>query len=101
MELKQNQIINILYKKDNQETPEERVIVPTYVPPQVVKAIDVADLPAQESEELVALLREYQEYYSDHINKALNFEGWVEQTKNKTIIPKWRSFKLSNIIDSE
>lgn len=100
MELKQAQINTIIYQKDGGE-PEERVIVPTYIPQRVVKALDIQGLPLNESEELVELLGEYQQYYADYISKAYSFEEWVEYTKNKTITPKWRSFKLSNILDTK
>ena len=98
MELKETQINTIVYQKDGGE-PEERTIVPSFVPFRNIRAIDVADLSDREAEEMVELLREYQQYYSDFISRAYNFETWVEQSKNKTITPKWRSFKLDNILN--
>ena len=98
MELKETQINTIVYQKDG-GVPEERTIVPSFVPFRNIRAIDVADLSDQEAEEMVELLREYQQYYSDFISRAYNFETWVEHSKNKTITPKWRSFKLDNILN--
>jgi len=95
--LKEAQINTIIYQKDG-GGPEERTIVPTFSQ-HVVKAFDVADLPLSEAEEMVELLREYKNYYEDYMSRAFGFEAWVEQSKGKIITPKWRSFKLSNILE--
>jgi hypothetical protein len=98
MELKETQINTIVYQKDG-GVPEERKVVPSFIPFRNIRAIDVANLPVEEAEEMVEMLREYQQYYADFISRAYNFETWVEHTKNKTINPKWRSFKLDNILE--
>lgn len=98
MELKEAQINTIVYQKDGGE-PEQRTIVPSFVPHRTIKAIDVGDLSAEDAEDTVQLLREYQQYYNEHIKQALNFESFVEKTYGKTITPKWRAFKVSNILE--
>jgi hypothetical protein len=98
MDLKIGQPACIVYQKDGSE-PEERLVVPTYIPYPNVRAVSLDGLEIEEAEEMVELVREYQEYYASHIAQAFNFESWAEQTKNKAIAPKWRAFKMANIKD--
>lgn len=96
MELKIGEPAHIVYQKDGGE-PEERIVVPTYIPYPNVRAISISDMPPEDAVEMVDLVNEYQEYYTTYLKQAFNFETWAEVTKNKTITPKWRAFKLANI----
>lgn len=98
MELKHSEVNTIVYQKDGGQ-PEERKIVPTFVPHKVVKAVDVGDLTTEQAGEIVDLIREYSEYQAEHMKQMFNFETWAEHTKNKTVTPKWRSFKVENIVE--
>ena len=98
MKLKVGQPVCIVYQKDGEE-PTERTVVPSYVPYPHVRTIDLSSLSLEEADEMVGLVTEYQAYYADYLKQAFNFEAWVEHTKNKTITPKWRAFKTSNIKD--
>lgn len=95
--LTEGQLNTISYQKDG-GVPEERVVVPSFVPTQTIKAIDVGGMNDVDVAEMVALASGYKEYYAALMNTAFNFETWVEHTHNKTVVPKWRSFKLANIL---
>lgn len=98
MELKIGQPACVVYQKDGGE-PEERTVVPSYIPYPHVRTISLDGLSLEEAEEMVELVNQYQEYYATFIKQAFNFESWVEHAKNKTITPKWRALKLSNIVE--
>ncbi len=86
-----------MYQKDG-GVPEQRMVVPSFIPKQVVTVIDVGDMNAQAAEEVMELMKGYQDYHNNLMNTAFNFETWVEHTQNKTITPKWRTFKWANIL---
>lgn len=98
MELKVGEVCKVVYQKDGDE-PKERTVVPTYIPYPNVRTISLEDLTIEEAAEMVELVAGYQEYYANFIKQAFSFESWVEHTQNKTITPKWRAFKPSNIIE--
>ena len=97
MQFKQGEITDILYLSESKNELTQRTIIPTFVPRQTIKSIDVSDLTPDQRLELQALYREYAKYYDDFIINAFNFETWVEHTKGQTISPKWRAFILANI----
>jgi hypothetical protein len=97
VELTEGKINTIMYQKDG-GVPEQRMVVPSFIPQQVVTVIDVGGMDTQAAEEVVGLMKGYQEYRTNLMNTAFNFETWVEHTQNKTITPKWRAFKWANIL---
>lgn len=100
MELTVGTACKLTYQKEGDE-PKTRVVVPTYIPYPNVRTVSLEDLTAEEAAEMVELVNEYQEYYANALKQLFNFETWVEHSKNKTITPKWRAFKTSNIIQVE
>lgn len=98
--LKQNEPSAIKYtKKDG--TITERVIVPTFVPNDTIKAIDVTELSTDEAADMVEALREYSEYYENATKTLFKFEDWITHVGRKTGTPKWRSFIKQNIVELE
>jgi len=119
MSLIEHQINTILYEKtkeDNQSWvvqmfPEEgeiispegvpqRVIIPTSVPKQVIKAIDVTGLNTQDRQQMLERWHAYQEYRSAIMKTIFSFENFVDHTygtDENAIPPKWRSFSPSKI----
>lgn len=98
-EFKQGEFAEIVYLSEAKQETTERVIIPTFVPKQTMKSIDVTDLSYAERMEMQELYAEFAKYYEDYLANAFNFETWVEHSKGKVISPKWRAFKLSNIKD--
>ena len=97
MELYESTIADITYVKDNGESTD-RTIIPTYVPSSnLVRAIDVTDLPAKDQADMARLVAEYREYKDHIIRTMFTFENWVSHTYDISIDPKWRSFKPGNI----
>lgn len=96
MQLVENEITTIVYEKDSGET-SARVIIPVAVPHQNIRAIDLSDLTEAERLQMQAMYTEYKAYTKAYINNMLNFENWVDHTRNQEIKPKWRTFKLSGL----
>lgn len=97
MKLTENQITTIVYENENKGERTTRVIIPTSVPKDTVRAIDVDSLSPDERTKMLELYAEYREYTQEHINRMFNFETWVEHTKGETVQPKWRAFKVSGL----
>lgn len=97
MQFKQIEFADIVYLSEGRGEISQRTILPTTVPRQTMKSIDVSDLSADERLEMQALYKEYSKYYEDFLANAFNFETWCEHSKGLHISPKWRAFKLSNI----
>lgn len=97
MKLTENQITTIVYDNENKGERTTRVIIPTAVPADSVRAIDVDELSVGERMEMLELYAEYRQYTQEYIKTMYNFETWVEHTKNENIKPKWRAFKLSGL----
>lgn len=94
MQLTESQITSIVYESKSKGEITSRVIVPTSVPADFVRAIDVSDLTPAEREEMAQLHAEYRQYREQFLAGMFNFETWVEHTKGKAVAPKWRAFKL-------
>ena len=99
MRFESGEFATIVYLSESKGEVSERTIIPTTVPKQTMKAIDVGELSPAQREEMQALYKEYAQYYEDFIANAFNFETWCEHAKQIHISPKWRAFKLSNIKD--
>lgn len=97
MKFEQGEFTDIVYVSESKGEVSQRTILPTFVPPQTIKSIDVSELNPEQRAELQALYKEYSEYYRNYLANAFNFETWVEHSKGIEISPKWRAFKLANI----
>lgn len=96
MELTESQITSIIYEKDGGDK-SARVIIPTAVPKDLIRAIDVSELDPAEREKLVQLYKEYKEYTAGFMKTMFSFENWASQTHQVEIKPKWRAFKVSGL----
>lgn len=96
MKLTETEITTVVYEKHTGEKTS-RVIIPTSVPGDIVRAIDVSDLNPAERAEYLALYEEYKQYKSAYIDRMFNFETWVEHTHNRNIKPTWRAFKVAGL----
>lgn len=96
MKLVENEITSIVYEKESGDT-SARVILPTQVPKDLIRAIDLSELDPAQRAELAQMYVEYKEYVSTYMEKMFNFETWAEHTQNKEIKPKWRAFKVSGL----
>ncbi len=95
-ELKVNRLAHIQYTKvdmDGDIETTHRVIVPTYVPSENIKALDVSDLKPLEAMELRMLMEEYTTYVESKTKTIFNFEDWLDHTGQKSYDLKWRTFK--------
>ena len=75
----------------------ERYIVPTFLPTENIKAIDVTNLSDDERATLIEQLNEYSEYVGTQRKAMFSFEDWVEHTTNYERSVKWRTFKQSQV----
>lgn len=89
-------IWNIEYTNSKNET-SAREIIPTTIPSDNIKAIDVSDLSESEKAHIKELLAEYNEYVEHHRASMFNFETWVNHSKGEEIAPKWRTFNKDRI----
>lgn len=96
MNLTRAQLATIIYEKTSGETTT-RSIIPTALPTDLIRAIDVTELSPDDRNDLAALYVEYQEYVDTFMSSMFNFDTWIEHTYNKPITPKWRSFKSSGL----
>lgn len=94
MQLTEAQITSIIYESSSSGEITSRVIIPTSVPADFVRAIDVSELAPNDRLEMAQLHAEYRQYRDDFFSRCFNFETWVEHTTGKAITPKWRAFKL-------
>ena len=100
--MKHNTIAHIEYTRSTdiggvKGDTTERFIIPTYIPPQNIKALDVTQLNEDQRDELLTQWEEYQEYYSNQLQTLFSFNDWLEHTSNATTNVKWRAFKPENI----
>lgn len=99
--LHEGQLNNIVYKSASKEEVTDRVIIPTFVPSDNVKAIDVTDLPGNERVEILDLVNQYAAYKKQFMENMFSFETWVEHTKGKALAPKWRTFTTDRILSQK
>ena len=90
-----NQPINVQYKKDTELT--NRTIIPTHVPHNNIKALDVTDLSNEEMDSLTQMIQEFSEYQKQARKSIVNFETWLEITNQQAPPIKWRTFKIDNL----
>lgn len=96
MNLPENQLTTIIYEKEGGET-SARVIIPTQVPKDLIKAIDLSEATPQERAQIVARYDEYKQYVAAHLKNMLSFEKWVDHSYQEEYQLKWRSFKVSGL----
>lgn len=97
MKLTENQITTIVYENENKGERTSRVIIPTSVPKDIVRGIDVDELDPGERNVMLELYNQYREYTQQYVANMFNFENWVEHTTGKEVKPKWRAFKVSGL----
>lgn len=98
MKLTENQITTIVYNNENKKETTTRVVIPTSIPKDTVRAIDVDDLSPADRVEMQELYSEYRDYTTGFMATMFNFEDWVEHSKGKKVQPKWRAFKQSGLL---
>ena len=97
MEIKECELNSIQYYNESKDEHSTRVVIPSMIPSASFRAIDVSDLNNEARQEMQQLYSEYKQYYKDQQSTIFNFETWVDHSKNRTVTPKWRTFKLNNI----
>lgn len=81
-------------------TQDFRKIIPTFIPDQNMKAVDVTSLSEVEREIVAGLLQEYANYVKDTTKRIFSFDIWLDHTSNTDKIEgkiEWRTFNLSRI----
>ena len=120
MELKQNHLAHVRYTKTthfggtSKGEVTERVILPTYIPSDSVKALDVSAYTEADALLLQSLAKEYAEYVELQMNRVFNFEDWIDHSYGAKISSptyaaikrnglQYRTFKLAalEVIESE
>lgn len=91
---------HIEYLKAGASDPERKMIIPTSIPSDLVKAIDVTGLPDEEIVKLTQLQRDYKAYVRGVLESSFKFEDWVEHTTGERPDVKWRSYKVDGILKS-
>lgn len=110
MDLQLNHLAHVRYTKTTNlgsghiGDVTERVILPTYIPGDAVKALDLSDLPESEALAVQTLAHEYAEYVQAKMSTVFNFEDWITHVTGRSTPPlKYRTFKLHtlDVIKSE
>lgn len=106
--MKPYQIAHIEYTRStdlgggNKGDVTDRHIIPTFIPKDFIKAIDVTELDDDERDNIQQLWEGYQEYYQNAVQTLFDFDQWVEHTTSQEPVElKWRTFKLANIKELE
>jgi hypothetical protein len=94
--LKRGLLQEMKYTKGSGEQTD-RVVIPTQVPNDCVKAIDVTDLSVSERQEMEKIVSLYNDYTDLQFKKIFSFEDFSEQVTNNRVEPKWRTFKITGI----
>lgn len=97
MILTEGVISTIIYHSDCTDKISSRTIVPTSVPIDAIKAIDVTDLLLTERLHIARLVSEYQQYVALQQARMFTFEDWVDHAYNERVESRWRTFKLSGL----
>ena len=97
--LEKGMLQEMVYTKGSGEQTD-RVVIPTQVPNDCIKAIDVTDLSADERQEMQKIVSLYIDYVDLQFKKIFSLEDFAEQVTNNRIEPKWRTFKITGISTS-
>lgn len=98
--LKENQEGKIRYSKDTDSGVEvtERIIIPTSIPKNNIKAFDVSNLSEEDRNKMIELHKEYQQYFKAQIKTIFSFEDWIDASHpDDKMEVKYRTFKIDNI----
>ena len=76
-----------------------RVIIPTHLPTNVVKALDVSTLDQDQRDNLAIMTSEYSEYVDRIFSSMYTFEEWIEQSHPDFNVSdiKWVSFEQNTL----
>lgn len=104
MDLKQNHLAHVRYTKTtnygsgHKGEVTERVILPTYIPGDAVKGLDLTHLPESEALAVQELAKQYSEYVEAKMSTVFNFEDWISHVSGGTPPDlKHRTFKLNTL----
>lgn len=100
-QLKSGERATIMYTSASKGETTKRVIIPSYVPNDSIKALDVSELTEAEQLSTQLFFAEYVAYQEERRATSFTFEDWLQQTHNVDISAKWRTFKLGGIINIE
>lgn len=92
---------HVSYRKDSTGVVEEKFIIPTRIPSDLITAIDVGGLEDAEVVKLVEQQRDYKAYIKGILESAFKFEDWVEHSTGERPNVKWRTYKAANILKSD
>lgn len=94
------EITRIEYTRKDHTNGGKRTIIPTFIPTQAMKAVDVTGLSEEEQKEVLSLLKEYSAYYEAAMQRVFSFEDWLTHTTgmSESSLPevKWRTFLLDS-----
>jgi hypothetical protein len=96
MNLIQHEINTVTYIKEDGDT-STRVIIPTFIPAENIRALDVTQLSSEEQTKMADAYKEYQVYVKFHMSSMFSFGDWLSHTESQTAVPAWKSFKLSGL----
>ena len=91
-------LCTIVYNSDN--AVSDRTIIPTSVPNNNIKALDVTYNSDNEREKILDYFNEYKEYLELMHKQVFDFKTWVAHTKQEELPLKWRTFKVNKILSS-
>lgn len=95
-----------LVKEGSEYVPGEvtyRTVIPTFVPSNNMKALDVTSLNEADRARMLSLIKDYAEYYKQATSTIFSFEDWLSHTGNDGVSPQWRTFIIDqvNVLDQE
>lgn len=96
--LTESKVANIEYV-DSKGERSTRIILPVTIPKDTIKALDVSDLAPGVVKSLSNRIAEYNEYMATIIKSAFTFENWVDHQHGESLDLKWRTFKVSEIVE--
>lgn len=106
--LKNHKAVDITYSKPVGGSGElrrfertDRTIIPTQLPSNNFKALDVSELNEAEISDMERQLTEYASYYDAIVNTIFSFEDWLSITygDDADTKVKWRTFDKNGIVN--
>lgn len=113
MDLKPNHLAHVRYTKTTNlggrvGEVTERVILPTYIPGDSIKAFDVSEYSEKDALAFQTLAEDYAEYVQNKMATIFGFEDWIDHTLGvKSFSPlnemiqknglKYRTFKIDSL----
>ena len=92
---------HVSYLKESTGLAEDKFIIPTRIPSDLITAIDVGGLEDADIVKLVEQQRDYKAYIKGILEQAFKFEDWVEHSTGTRPTVKWRTYKAANILKSD